>query len=207
MRQGWRAGLALGLILVAGLLFSRAGCKPDNGLNLSRVRGKVTYMGEPVRWGHILFIPDGSKGTGGPPAMGLISLEGTYSMATEDADDGAVVGIHKVGIVGLEPIPLNGDTGPPDPTKVIAAKAAKVRELLKGRSRPRSQPKPTGATPGKDAEKTRTMTLVDGRTYEIVVPDKVLSPESSGISVKVTPGRNTIDFNVKEDGSVEIERK
>jgi hypothetical protein len=207
MKDRWRAGLAVALVLVAGVLFSRAGCKPDNGLTLSRVRGKVTYMGEPVRWGNVLFVPDGSRGTGGPPAMGLISLEGTYSMATEDADDGAVVGTHKVGIVGLEPIPLNGETGPPDPTKVIAAKAAKVRELLKGRNRTRSRPQPKETTPGKDAEKVRTMTLVDGRTYEIVVPDKVLDPNSSGVSVQVTRGSNTIDFNVKADGSVEIEQR
>jgi hypothetical protein len=203
MRDGWRAGLAVGLAALAVLLFARGGCRPDNGLHLGRVRGRVTYLGEPVRWGRVLFVPDASKGTGGPPAMGLISLEGTYSMATEDADDGAVVGVHKVGIEGLDAIPLNGDSGPPDPTKVIAQKAAKVREMLKGR-KAKARPKARG--PGKDGGATRTVTLVDGRTYEILVPEKVRKPETSGLSVEVKSGSNTIDFDVKDDGAVEVRR-
>jgi hypothetical protein len=206
MSNEWRAGLALAVVLVLVLVLGPANCGPGNGLTLGRVRGKVTYMGEPVRWGNVLFIPDGSKGTGGPPAMGLISLEGTYSMASEGADDGAVVGFHKVGIVGLEPIPLNGDTGPPDPSKIIAAKAAKVRELMKGRGRSRTRSKPKEKDKEEEGEKKRTMTLVDGRSYEIVVPDKVLSPETSGLSVEVKRGTNIIDFDVKEDGTVEVQR-
>src|SRR5690242_15559473 len=101
MSGGMRALLALLVVLVLVLLLGPAQCGPSNGLNLARVRGRVTYEGEPIRWGRVLLIPDAKKGTEGPPALGLISLEGTYSMATEDADDGAIVGFHQVGIVGL----------------------------------------------------------------------------------------------------------
>jgi hypothetical protein len=201
MSSGWRVGLALVVGLCLALVFNSLYCGSKNGLNLGRVRGKVTYMGEPVRWGNILFVPDNTKGTGGPAAIGVISLEGTYNMASEDADDGAMVGFHKVGILGLDPVPLNGEPSPSE-NSAFASKVARAREL-RARSRIRTRPK---AKEG-EGESKRTKTFFDGRTYEIVVPDKVLSPETSGISVEVKRGTNTIDFDIKEDGAAEITRR
>src|SRR5438094_9539253 len=81
--------------LLAGLL----GCGADNGLTLGRVRGTVTYEGQPVTYGQVMFVPDDSKGTNGPAAMSMINRDGSFDMSTEEAGDGVVVGQHKVAIV------------------------------------------------------------------------------------------------------------
>src|SRR5262249_62179239 len=86
------------MTLVGGLLI---GCGPGNGLTLGRVRGTVTYKGKPVQNGFVTFQPDASHQTDGPPAMGTINQDGSYALTTQDADDGAVVGTHKVAILGL----------------------------------------------------------------------------------------------------------
>ena len=77
-----------------------SGCGAGNGLNLARVSGKVMYKGQPVKNGTVFFMPDESKGTVGPPAVGSITSDGTYIMSTESAGDGVIVGQHKVGITG-----------------------------------------------------------------------------------------------------------
>jgi hypothetical protein len=182
------------IVLIAGGV---AGCGADNGLTLGRVRGKITYQGELVRWGRILFTPDRARGTEGPTAMGLISKEGTYALATESADDGVIVGFHKVGIVGLDPTPLSAPAEPPaeQAKLVVAAKVQRVKTAQAEQLRSSAKRAGTGE---------RTMRTVDGKTYRIVVPDKVLNPDSSGVTVEVQHGSQTIDFDVKEDGSVAV---
>ena len=44
-----------------------AGCGPGNGLTMGRVSGVITYKGEPVEFGDILFVPDDSGGTRASP--------------------------------------------------------------------------------------------------------------------------------------------
>src|SRR5690242_16959333 len=124
MNGGWRASLALAVMLALVLVFNSIYCGSSNRLPLGRVQGKVTYMGEPVQWGNIMFVPDASKGTVGPAAIGVISLEGTYAMASEDANDGAMVGFYKVGILSLDPVPVNGDPAPTESNNLFAAKVA-----------------------------------------------------------------------------------
>src|SRR6476661_7281939 len=85
------------------------GCGPGNGLNLAKVSGKVTYKGEPVKDGTVFFMPDESKGTVGPPAVGSITPDGTYTLSTELAGDGVIVGQHKVGITGVEQVAGSGE--------------------------------------------------------------------------------------------------
>ncbi len=87
-------------------LIALTGCS-NNGLTLGRVQGKITYKGQPVPAGEVLFMPDESKGTTGPPASGTISSDGTYVMSTEESGDGAVVGTHRVGITGREAKPIS----------------------------------------------------------------------------------------------------
>src|SRR5262245_54011659 len=77
------------------------GCSADNGLNLARVRGKVTFRGEPVKKGTVYFSPDESKGTVGPSGMGGVT-DGAYVASTDTAGDGVIVGTHKVGLAGVE---------------------------------------------------------------------------------------------------------
>ena len=80
-------------------------------MTLGRVQGKVTYKGEPVKYGTVSFVPD-AKGSDGPMAMGNIKEDGTYILSTSDAGDGAVVGHHKISVVGLDPTPVNPDDKP-----------------------------------------------------------------------------------------------
>lgn len=177
------------IALAAGL----AGCGPSNGLTLGKVRGTITYVGQPVRWGSVLFVPDASKGTEGPQAMSTIQKDGTYVLSTESADDGAVVGFHMVGIIGLHPEPIakGGDSAAPaTPKEKMAAKSA----VLTKRRRRIAPVDP----------KDRTMTTVDGKTYRLQVPDKVLTPDGSGVVVEVERGSNTLNFDIKADGSVAI---
>ncbi|MHC5540614.1 hypothetical protein ACYOEI_20545, partial [Singulisphaera rosea] len=58
------------------------GCSADNGLTMGRVSGTVTYRGEPIESGQVLFAPDESKGTVGVPAMAKINSDGTYTLST-----------------------------------------------------------------------------------------------------------------------------
>jgi hypothetical protein len=61
----------------------------------------VTYQGKPVPHGTLTFVPKE-----GPPATGEIQPDGSYRMKTAResgrAEDGAVLGPHKVVIVAIE---------------------------------------------------------------------------------------------------------
>ena len=60
------------------------------------VKGKVTYKGEPVKQGTIIFEPDGY----GRTARGKIQPDGTFVLGTNKEGDGAVRGSHRVAVVG-----------------------------------------------------------------------------------------------------------
>ncbi|MDZ7615394.1 MAG: hypothetical protein U1E05_00225 [Patescibacteria group bacterium] len=65
-----------------------------------RVEGVVTFNGEPVQAGTVLFetaVP--ALGGGGYTARGAIDSRGRYSLSTFATDDGAVAGRHRVAVV------------------------------------------------------------------------------------------------------------
>jgi len=86
--------LRTALVLVAVLM---AGCS-DGRAKTAPVRGKVMFNGKAVPNGTVLFIPQ----AGGPPATGEIQSDGTFTMTTYSARDGAVLGKHKVVIVAMQ---------------------------------------------------------------------------------------------------------
>jgi hypothetical protein len=178
--------------LLVVTLMTLSGCGPGNGLNLARVSGKVTYMGQPVKDGTVFFKPDESKGTDGPPAVGSITSDGTYILSTETAGDGVIVGQHKIGITGVEPA-ADSDAPEIDPTKDAAgfmqAKAKAATQAARGRVK-------------KDVG-----TFIDkgGKKYRYVVPEKYSRPDESGITVKVD-GSQTINFDIDESGKVTVGR-
>jgi hypothetical protein len=90
MRFGFAAAVAL---LVAS---SGCGTPAPAGAPTAPVRGKVTYKGQPVTKGRIIFEPDGKGGQ----ATGEIHPDGTFVMTTYQKDDGAVLGNHRVSILG-----------------------------------------------------------------------------------------------------------
>lgn len=176
----------LGLMLV-GLL---AGCGPSNGLDLGRVHGKITYKGELVGCGDIIFQPDESRGTSGPAAVGTLARDGTFVLSTEWPGDGAIVGFHRVGITGLDPNPVGGSTGPEFVGKAALKSSITIR---KGRS---SLHPAAGQPP----------VVVRGRTtYRLVTPEKLCNPEGSGLSVEVKRGSNTVNIVIRENGEATIE--
>ena len=186
-------------IAVALLMTFTAGCGSSSGLDLARVRGRVTYKGQPIRNGTVVFEPDASKGKDGPTGMGIIDKDGNYVLTTSDSGDGAIIGFHKVGITGLEPEPTSAEaeTPPPAPSddalgylKGKAAASQKSRRVTRRAAKPGAE----------------TFTDRGGRTFRYAIPKKLSAPGTSGIAVEVSRGSNTLNFDVQEDGTVSVGR-
>ena len=174
--------------LLVAALAGLAGCGPGNGLTLGRVHGTISLEGEPVRFGYVTFLPDSTAGTNGPPATSSIREDGSFVISTEQSDDGAIVGTHKVAVIGLDPDPLPGEDRPKpedDPEKFLAAK---------GQRRPARAKRSSGPT----------YTARDGKTYRVLVPERLMNPETSGITAKVARGSNTIKIAIKKDGTADV---
>jgi hypothetical protein len=77
---------AVQCILFAAIL-TVVGC----GASLAPVTGKVTYKGEPVKGGTLLFAP----AAGGIPASATVQEDGTYKLKV-GTSDGAVIGKNLV---------------------------------------------------------------------------------------------------------------
>jgi len=176
------------MVCLLAAVAAATGCGPDNGLNLAPVRGTVSYKGELLKNGTVMFEPDESQGTTGPTAFGVIQSNGTYVLSSESSGDGAVVGTHRVGIVGLDPTPIP-TKGNPEPEKA-------PQDLIKAKAEVAA----ARPTKGQGA----TFTDRGGRTYRIVVPLPLGRPDSSGIKVKVDSGWNVFNIAIKEDGSAAI---
>ena len=94
----------------AAVLCVLAGCGSSDGRShTAPVKGKVTYKGEPLRTGSIVFVPD----AGGKTAAADISAEGEYVLGSYEATDGAIPGKHRVMIIALS---APGGTGLPEDT-------------------------------------------------------------------------------------------
>jgi hypothetical protein len=178
---------------MAAVLVGVAGCGSGNGLNLARVRGKVTYKGEPIRNGTIVFMPDESKGTTGPQAVGTITSDGSYILSSESSGDGAVVGYHNVGILGLESNPISEKALPDpgeDPLKYLAEKTASGLKAANENAKKRNE--------------GQTVTGLDGKTFRVTIPEKLTSSKTSGIRAKVESGSNTLNIAIDENGVAQI---
>jgi hypothetical protein len=179
----------VGLALSAASLVAMAACSSGNGLDLARVRGRVTYKGQPIKNGTVFFMPDESKGTVGPAAVGSITSDGSYIMSTESAGDGVIVGAHKVGITGVEEGPTTEAQAPEpdkDPAGYMKAKA-KAAAATRNAARPEE-----------------FFTDRGGKKFRFVIPQKLSNPQESGIIAKVERGSNTINFDIDESGKVVI---
>ena len=79
-------------LLLVGTLFLNAGCGKKGEHTTAKVHGKVTLNGDPMKFGSILFVPEGNF----PSAEANIRPDGTFDMGTYDTADGAVIAKHKV---------------------------------------------------------------------------------------------------------------
>ena len=86
-------------MIATTLLLAIAGCGQVDGdrAETANVHGKVTYNGEPLDMGSLLFVPV----AGGTSAQGEIGSDGSYVMGTYEKTDGAILGEHKVIITAL----------------------------------------------------------------------------------------------------------
>ncbi|MCU0981543.1 MAG: hypothetical protein MUF25_20525 [Pirellulaceae bacterium] len=89
-------------LVSVGLLVTLPGCSGGNPT--AKVTGKVTHDGQPVTSGNLTFAP--VSGTVGKPAAGKVKSDGSYVLSTYAAEDGAVVGRHRVVFS-----PSSGDSG------------------------------------------------------------------------------------------------
>ena len=84
-------GVCCVLLIVLAL---NVGCGKKR--DLIPVAGKVTYKGQPLKFGNVLFQPES-----GPPAKGEIAADGTYTLTTE-GQPGALEGHHRVEVRCLD---------------------------------------------------------------------------------------------------------
>ena len=188
---------SIGILLVAACAL--AGCGPGNGLTMGRVSGVVTYKGEPVEFGDILFVPDAGQGTNGVASMGRIDKDGRYIMSTQDPGDGVIAGHHKVGIRVLDPEPVSKDETP-----ALDPETATGKELMNARL---NQRKAIAQSRRKNRAKQDAPTVsFGGKVHRFLVPKSVADPETSGIKVEISTGSNRLDFAIEEDGSVKINK-
>ena len=184
----------------AGLLaVALAGCGPGHGMTLGLVQGKVTYNGEPLKYGTVSFVPDASKGTDGPIATGIIKEDGTYILSTDAGGDGALVGHHKVSVVGLDPTPVTKADEKPMPNPEESP-----LEFLRARGKAAKRVRPDEKAAAEAAAPGETFTDRGGRVYRYVVPKKLGMAEESGLEVDVARGSNIVNIEISEDGKARI---
>jgi hypothetical protein len=179
--------------LVVTSLVPVIGCSSGNGLTLAKVSGKVTYKGQPVQHGLVSFMPDQEKGTIGPPAVGALSPDGSYVLSTETSGDGAIVGSHKVAIVGVETQPVSDDVAPDPTTNSEAYLEAKAKAAAIAR-----------ASVSAGRKQADLFTDKSGQRFRYVVPKKLSSPGESGIIAKVERGSNKLNIAIDENGNAQI---
>lgn len=100
-----------------------AGCGPGRPATAT-VQGKVTYQGKPVVEGTIVFYPEKGR-----PATGTLAPDGSYRLTTFDANDGAMLGPHRVTIEARRITPTMIPAGD-DPESAGAHGPPKVEWLL-----------------------------------------------------------------------------
>lgn len=89
-----------------------AGCG-GSGLKLDNLHGKVTFAGEPIKYGLIEFIPDAGREHKGPAGSAEI-VDGAYD--TKATGQGVVPGPHLVRISAFEERPQPSSEDETKPT-------------------------------------------------------------------------------------------
>lgn len=95
LARGGGRGLILGVLaMTTAMVLIGCGSDPDKP-KLGKISGVVTYKGQPVESGRVVFTPTGGGGTG-QSASGMIGPDGSYTLTTFDEGDGAILGEHVV---------------------------------------------------------------------------------------------------------------
>lgn len=90
------------------LILTLVGCGGANEqMQTAKVKGKVTFNGQPVVEGELLFAPDGGGDEPGKPGAAKIQPDGTFTVSTYGNGDGAVIGTHKITYIAPPPRQMN----------------------------------------------------------------------------------------------------
>jgi len=77
-----------------------AGCGGGSGQKpTAKVKGKVTFNGQPVTGGDITFSPVAAGKDPGKSGSGTVGADGSYTLTTYQQNDGAVIGNHRVSFI------------------------------------------------------------------------------------------------------------
>ena len=104
IRNNGMEGVAAALVLIAVAAITGCG---DDGPQRVQVSGEVSYNGQPVPVGTIVFTPDASKGNSGPQGAAAIR-NGKYDTAADDGRN-PVAGPTIVEISAYDGVPTNPD--------------------------------------------------------------------------------------------------
>jgi hypothetical protein len=91
---GWGIGAILLLVL--------AGCGGRGDSPVSPVSGKVSFRGQPLTQGTIVFTPDSARGTNGAPVWADLSGDGGYQLKTGNIE-GIASGWYRITVAAVEP--------------------------------------------------------------------------------------------------------
>lgn len=84
------------MVVVAVLAAAMSGCgQKSDGPQLARVKGTVTYQGQPLQKATVVFLPDQQ---GVRLASGITDDNGHFELMTDVPGDGVVLGKHRVTI-------------------------------------------------------------------------------------------------------------
>ncbi|MCE9532327.1 MAG: hypothetical protein K8T89_14580 [Planctomycetes bacterium] len=119
--------------LQAGSLILCTGCGSGNPKKIS-VTGRISYRGEPLHGGMIVFVPDEERGNAGPLVKGSIESDGSYLLGND-----VKAGWYRVSIAPQ----VSAGTSYPSAAEPYPGPPAKYRNPqlsgLKGEVRPNSE--------------------------------------------------------------------
>ena len=130
--RGARVVAAVGVMLAAG-------CGGDS--KYVPVSGVVTLNGKPYAGAVVTFQPEGGKGNNNPGrgSVGVTDAQGRFTLATDDGNNGAVIGTHQIKIrtqgdmVGFDPAVGSPDSPTQEKNKKTDPIPIEWRELGKNK--------------------------------------------------------------------------
>ena len=89
-------------MVVASVALVLTGCNRGGSPNMVKIRGTVTYNGQPLTQGTVVYVPQGAEGR---QARGEIQPDGSYVLTSLKDGDGAQQGDYVITVVSLKPHP------------------------------------------------------------------------------------------------------
>lgn len=118
MMHSWTRGLRNAVLFLASSAL--LGCGGPAGLpDMVPIRGTVSFKGELLTDGHVIYAPVSAEGR---QARGAIQTDGSFRLTTLRENDGAQQGEYKIVVIALEPHP-----GEPPSREEVEAAGGKIR--------------------------------------------------------------------------------